>query len=167
MVDYYQYRKWVVIPVCTRLGLWSQAAENLILGTALVESKLIYIDQIDKAGKPGPAYGLQQMEGFTHRDLYSTILTKDKDLRRKVIEFASFFSSEIPDPREMVWNMAYAVAMCRVFYRRVKEALPAADDALALANYHKKYYNTYLGATKVSESVKYFEQVIERSKEKV
>lgn len=170
MLDYKQVRKFVAIPACARLNLWSQSAENLILGTAMVESRLVYIDQKgrqEKIEKPGPAFGLCQMEGPTHMDLYRTILAKDRDLRRRVLECATFFTSEIPDPGEMQYNLLYSFVMCRVFYRRIPAALPAADDALAMANYHKRYYNTYLGATKVSESVEIFKEVIARSKEKV
>lgn len=167
MLDYRQVRRFIAIPACQRLNLWSQSAENLLMGTALWESKLTYIDQIDKAGKPGPAFGLCQMEGPTHADLYKTTLNKNKDLRRRVLECATFFSSELPDPAEMQFNLLYAFVMCRVLYFRVPARLPASDDPLALANYHKQYYNTYLGATKVSESIGIFKDVVERSKEKV
>jgi hypothetical protein len=167
VLDYRQVRKYACIPALRRVMLWDPSAEVLCMGTAMVESKLTYIDQKDKADKPGPAFGLCQMEGPTHADLYRTILSKDRDLRRRVLECATFFSSEIPDPAEMQFNLLYSFVMCRVFYRRVPAALPAADDALALANYHKRYYNTYLGATKVSESVEIFKEVIARSKEKV
>lgn len=165
MLDYRQFRRYVAIPAIRRLNAWDQAAENLCMGTAMTESGLVYIDQIDKADKPGPAFGVCQMEGPTHLDLHETILARNKVLRNGVLEMCTFFSSEYPDPGEMVFNMRYAMAMCRVFYMRVIEKLPPADDAMALANYHKKYYNTYLGATKVQDSVKHFAYVIERSKE--
>ena len=44
-------------------------AERLVCATALAESALRYVDQVDKAGRPGPAYGLFQMERRTHDDL--------------------------------------------------------------------------------------------------
>jgi hypothetical protein len=134
------------------------------MGTAMVESKLTYIDQIDKAAKPGPAYGLPQMEQLTHDDLWRTILQKDGVLRSRVNRLRTNHF-DTPSVVEMHFNHIYAFAMCRVFYRRIKEALPSADDAMELAKYHKRYYNTYLGKTKVEESVKDFEYVIRRSKE--
>jgi hypothetical protein len=42
-------------------------------------------------------------------------------------------------------NHFYAAAMCRVFYLRVPERLPQADDSAAMARYWKRYYNTHLG----------------------
>lgn len=167
MIDYRQFRKYVAKPALSRLRSWDQASENLCMGTAMTESGLVYIDQKDKADKPGPAFGVCQMEGPTHMDLYDTILKRDKDLRRQVLYMATFFSADIPDPGEMVYNMLYAMAMCRVLYLRVPAPLPKADDALAMAEYHKKYYNTYRGATKVEDSVKHFDYVIQRSKESI
>lgn len=167
MLDYRQVRKFVAKPALMRLDAWSQAAENLCMGTAMTESGLVYIDQKDKADKPGPAYGLCQMEAPTHLDLYDTILLRNKELRRKVLGMVTPFTATIPDPGEMVFNMLYAFAMCRVFYMRVPIALPLEGDAMSLAQYHKKYYNTYLGATKVEDSVKHFDYVIKRSKEAI
>jgi hypothetical protein len=167
VLDYRQVRKYACIPALRRINLWDARAEVLCMGTAMIESRLTYLDQKDKADKPGPAFGLCQMEGPTHLDLYRTILSRDRDLRRRVLECATFFMTEIPDPAEMQYNLLYSFAMCRVLYRRVTAALPAANDALGMANYHKRYYNTYLGATKVSESVEVFKEVIERAKEKV
>lgn len=168
MLDYRQVRKFIVKPALVELGLWSQAAENLCLGTAMVESGLVYIDQIDKADKPGPAFGLCQMEGPTHADLWRTTLARDAGLKIKVMKSLTQIvssASPVPDPTEMIWNARYAFMMCRVFYRRIPESLPSAEDAMALAKYHKRYYNTYLGKTKVEESVKQFEFVIKRSRE--
>lgn len=53
--------------------------------------------------------------------------------------------------KELITNLAYATAMARVFYRRVKEALPAADDLDGMGRYWKKYYNTPLGRGTVEE----------------
>ena len=50
--------------------------------------------------------------------------------------------------------------MCRFHYLRVSEALPAANDAQGMANYHKKYYNTNLGKTDVNQSVIEFQNII-------
>jgi hypothetical protein len=168
MLNYHQVRAYICIPALHRIALWSQAAENLVMGTALVESKLTYIDQIDKANKPGPAYGLCQMEKATHDDLWKTILERDALLRLRVVGTLTDRSTPFPPAMaEMHFNHLYAFVMCRVHYRRVKEALPDANDAMGLAKYHKKYYNTYLGKTEVEESVKQFEYVIARSKESV
>ena len=46
---------------------------------------------------------------------------------------------------ELVRNLAYATAICRVRYARVPGALPAAHDIDGLAAYWKAHYNTALG----------------------
>jgi hypothetical protein len=43
-------------------------------------------------------------------------------------------------------NIAFAICMCRVHYRRVPKALPKLFDKPSFASYWKKYYNTKLGA---------------------
>jgi hypothetical protein len=61
-------------PVLRQLGLDEyrmQAAEELLLGTALQESGLIYRRQLNN----GPALGLFQMEPATHDDIWADFLT--------------------------------------------------------------------------------------------
>lgn len=151
-LDVGQFRELVIRPALIRISLHSQAAENLVLGTCLHESHLRYVKQIR-----GPAMGLAQMEGPTHADIHRNFLPYHKDLQRQVFQLATFFSGEFPDPGEMIFNAAYAVAMCRVHYRRVKAPLPAAADALGLAQYWKQHFNTRLGRGTVEQALTHFE----------
>jgi hypothetical protein len=160
-LDPAQFVRHVLRPTLTRLQLGLPAAETLILGTGLVESELRYVDQIDKANKPGPAFGLFQCEGLTHSSYWQDYLRYQPDLKLQCIRLATWFSGDFPDPREMSFNLAYSVAMCRVHYRRLKASLPPANDAMALALFHKQHYNTVRGATKVDESLKHFEFAIQ------
>lgn len=161
-LDPKQFVRHIIRPTLQRIELWSEAAEVLVLGTALVESHLRYVDQIDRRNRPGPAFGLWQMEGPTHHDHWEHFLRYggNTDLRWKLIRLATHFSGDHPDPGEMVFNMAYACAMCRVDYRRVKSALPPTNNAAAMADYHKAHYNSRKGKTKVEESIKHFEFAI-------
>lgn len=156
-VDPKQFLLYIVRPVERRIELWSQAAEVLVLGSALQESHLRWIDQIDKASKPGPAFGPFQMEGPTHADLHKNFLNHRPGLKYKVLAFAGHYSGTIPDPGEMVGNWFYAAAMCRVHYLRMPARLPAPKDARAMAEYYKKWYNTPLGKAKVEECIPHFE----------
>ena len=61
----------VIKPALEKLGLWSMAAEELVLGTAIVESAAIYLRQHGA----GPALGLWQAEPRTHDDLYTNYLS--------------------------------------------------------------------------------------------
>jgi hypothetical protein len=78
MLDPEQLRIFVVRPTLEALDLWSQAAENLVIGTAAQESHLTYIDQKEPAGRRpriGPGLGLWQMEAATHDDIWHNWLT--------------------------------------------------------------------------------------------
>jgi hypothetical protein len=156
-LDVEQFRLLVVRPALTRISLWSQAAENLVLGTALQESHLIYLRQLPN----GPALGPFQMEPPTHADIWDNYLAFRKDLRNPVSRLASFFSSDRPDPGEMATNLQYAAAMCRVRYARVSAPLPDANDAPALAAYYKAFYNTYQGKATVEQALPHFFRAIQ------
>lgn len=140
MINVEQLRTCIIRPTLTKLGLWSQAAENLLLGTAAVESNLgTYIHQVR-----GPALGIYQMEPVTHDDIHTRFLSKDsrKELQRRILAMTALQGSS----EELVGNLYYATAMTRIFYLRFPEPLPAYDDIEGMAKYWKKYYNTYLGA---------------------
>lgn len=151
-IDIDQLRVEVIRPVLTYLGLHSVAAEQLVLGTALTESLAGYIKQLGN----GPALGLWQMEPATHDDIFNNYLAFHSDLREKVTDFATR-SLVTCGARELIGNLFYGAAMCRVHYRRVREALPAAGDTHGLAQYWKTYYNTALGAGDVQHALQHFE----------
>lgn len=154
-LDTKQFRLAIVRPTLQRIGLWNPAAENLVVGTCLHESHLKYVKQIG-----GPALGFPQMEGATHLDLHRNFLVYNPDLRKKVLALATLFSAEYPDPGEMVFNIAYAVAMCRVHYKRIKEGLPPSERADLLAQYWKSYYNTKLGKGTVEQALPHFQLAV-------
>jgi len=117
---------------------------ELLLLTAAVESNLgEFIEQ--KGG--GPARGIFQMEKNTEDDIWKSYLKYKEYLALVVTDYMCNFDDE------MRWNLAYQILMCRVHYLRVKEAIPKADDIDGLANYWKKYYNSYLGKGDVSKAI--------------
>lgn len=132
----------IIRPTLQYLNLWSEAAENLLLGTAAQESALgTYIHQLGK----GPALGIYQMEPNTHKDIHSNFLKYRDELRNKIANLAGYSPSGNAED-DLVGNLYYATAMCRVHYLRVPKPLPAANNIEGLAAYWKKYYNTPLGA---------------------
>lgn len=149
-LDPQQFRLLVIRPVLERLGLHSQAAENLILGTALQESRLKYLKQLGA----GPALGLMQMEPATHNDIWDNYLRYQPELAGLVKDFGLLGGRALPTT--MAGNAYYAVAMARVHYRRVAAPIPGALDARALAAYWKQYYNTPGGAGTVDEALPHF-----------
>ncbi len=139
MLDVGQFRKVIIRPALEAIDLHSEAAEELLLGTAMQESRLTYLKQLGD----GPALGLFQMEPLTHDDIWDNFLVYRESLGLKV----SRLSDDLLDnPEIMIWNLYYAAAMCRVHYFRVSAPLPDQGDIPAQAAYWKKYYNTPLGA---------------------
>lgn len=145
-----QLRDAVIRPTLKHLELWSPAAENLVLGTALVESKAEYLRQIR-----GPALGLWQMEPETHDDIHANFLKYHRDLALRVNELTTP-AALTEGALELVGNLYYGAAMCRVHYRRVTQPLPNDRDATAMARYWKAHYNTPLGAGTVEKAVPHF-----------
>jgi len=154
MADVVTFRTNVVRPVLQRLNLWSEVAENLMVGTALQESLLKYTRQIG-----GPALGYFQMEPATHKDCWVNFLKYRSTLAEKVRSFVPESLVEIPDPEIMVDNPYYACAMARVKYFRSSKPLPKdPTDIVSLGNYWKEIYNTMLGKGKPEEFISKYEK---------
>lgn len=157
MIDPKQLRYEVVRPSLEWIGLYSKEAEDLLMGTAAQESRLQYLKQLGT----GPALGIFQMEPATHDDIWDNYLAFHPDLASQVRGLASQHKWTDNPARELVGNMMYAAAMSRVFYRRVKAALPEQGDVAAMARYWKRYYNTPLGAGTEAEFVRNYRLVSE------
>lgn len=159
MINTGQLREYVIRPALNAIGLWSQAAENLVYGTGLIESGYMFLDQTTPG--PGPAYGFWQMEAPTHHDLWMNYLKYQPAPLRKLLVMMAGCGLETPPPVEtMHGNMFYAVAMCRLQYRRQDAPLPGAEDAAGLAAYWKKFYNTPLGAGTIAKAIPQFRQAV-------
>jgi hypothetical protein len=143
-------REYVIRPALQYIELWSQAAENLVLGTALVESNAEYLHQVK-----GPALGLWQMEPATHDDIHENFLKYRATLRELIHEL------QTPSPitvgaNELIGNLYYGAAMCRVQYWRSPMPLPNAKDAQGMAELWKAAYNTEHGKGTVEKALPRF-----------
>ena len=145
-MDARHFRRFVVRPTLEHLGLYSLAAENLLVGTAACESGLAWLKQgLRRAGDgEGRALGVYQMEPATHDDIERRWLRFRRALAARVAALAA--PAPLPRARQLMTNLAYATAMARLHYRRVRAPLPAADDIAALAGYWKAHWNTLAGA---------------------
>ena len=146
MLNIPQFKAFIIIPTLDYICCNSPAATNLLIGTALQESQLIYLDQTSPG--PGPAYGLYQMEEATCNDIWINYIYYNAGLRNRVLSLLGAWPDRI---EALHTNLAYATAMCRIHYLRVKESLPGARDALGLAKYWKQYYNTEKGRGTIQE----------------
>lgn len=137
MIDPRQFRLLCIRPALAPIGLWSLAAERLLLATALAESGLR--DLVQSGG--GPARGLYQMEPATHDDIWNNYL----HFRDRLQADARALCAGAPGIGQMVWNLQYASLMARLVYWRRPEPLPPADDIEGHAAYWLAHYNTIEG----------------------
>ncbi|UTW01218.1 hypothetical protein KDW99_08860 [Marinomonas rhizomae] len=153
-----QLREYVVLPTLSNLGMYSEAAEQLVMGTITQESRATHLKQLGT----GPALGLIQMEPATHADLWRNFIKYKSSLQDDLRALLSgeadsvFEVCGVPDELELMSNIKYAVAMCRVHYWRKPQTLPEANDINELAEYWKEHYNTFKGAGTVAQFVKNF-----------
>lgn len=152
MIDLIQFRDLIVVPAIKGIGLHSEAAVELLLGTAIQESNVQYLQQIGG----GPALGLFQMEPATYEDIWENFLQYRPELAKKLLAMTKYPSQ----PNEVVGNLWYAAAMCRVHYFRVPDALPEAGDIEGMAEYWKEHYNTHLGAGDEEEYIENWYTVV-------
>lgn len=142
-LDPRQFLELVVRPALASLPahLATPAAEQLVIGTAAVESKLTWLRQLPN----GPAVGLFQMEPATFRDIRDRFLLGRPAFAR-AFELAAV--AVVPEADELCWNLRLAALCCRLRYAMSPRPLPPAGDVPALAREWKATYNTHLGAGK-------------------
>jgi hypothetical protein len=135
----------------------TEAAVNLLAGTMLAESGGINLAQLGG----GPARGLWQMEQETHDDCYVNFLNfQGQEVLKITVQ--GFLGAQPSDPMvAMCGNLFYACAMARVKYIRSPLALPAATDAVAMADYHKAVYNSAFGSANATANVPLFQAGID------
>jgi len=127
----------VIQPTLGHLGLRSDGAERLLLGTAMTESRLWHLVQMNG----GPALGVYQVEPATHDDIRRYLLH-----RRRLGSLVDSLLAPWPTPEtQLITNLAYATAIARVIYWRKPEPLPTVDDIPGLAAYWKLHFNTPAG----------------------
>ena len=147
MIDPQQLMSCIIRPVLTAMGMHSEAAEQLILGTIAVESDCgTYLQQ--KHG--GPALGICQIEPRTAHDLLHRYLIRrgDVDLRFQrafqVVNDARLKWDRIDIDKiklKLVSDLRFSVGLCRLRYWVVPKPLPAPGDLAGLAGYWVEHYN--------------------------
>jgi hypothetical protein len=157
-----QIKNFVVVPVCAQLAianpkLNSPSSVALILGIANKESLgLSCIRQLDG----GPARGLCQMEPATRLDLMGRQLAAKGNETMLAALLALIPVGADPD-EQMMTNMNFMFAACRLRMWFEPEALPTETDAAGLCQYWKTYWNTSAGAGVVDQpTIAYFKEAI-------
>lgn len=154
MINSKQLREYIVRPALVQIGLHTDAAENLIMGTIAQESAGgEYLHQIR-----GPALGVCQMEPATHDLCWQWLDWPQRYPLRAAV--SGLLIQKPPRAKEMIWNLHYAVAMSRVLYRSIPYPLPDADDVPGLAAYWKRFYNTPKGRGTEAEFIRNYERYV-------
>jgi hypothetical protein len=139
--------KRVIERVLRNLGYDSQDAIEMVFLTGLVESNYDYLEQLGS----GPAKSFFQIEPNTCKDIIDNYLAYRTTPRQKVTATAKLYEGWYRASTEelgflLETNIAFAVCMCRLHYRRVPKPLPKKGDSKSFGEYWKKWFNTNLGA---------------------
>lgn len=156
MINPALFRSEIIRPALKAADMWSEAAENLVLGTAVQESLLVWLKQRGA----GPALGFYQMEPATADDICHRYLSTRSELAVRLAKatwphivspppFSHLSAKEIA--RLLVEDLRFATIMCRLRFWMMPAPLPAANDIDGLARYWKRWFNTDLGSGKASE----------------
>ncbi len=163
MINVSQFRELIIVPTLKDIGLYSPSAEELLLGTAIQESNLTHLVQLDGDDNPyDDAVGFYQMEVGTHADIWDNYFNTRPEYAEYILQTCNVASSK-PHVSCLAYNLRYATAMCRIHYRRVPDALPEPGDLEGMAAYWKTYYNTASGAGKVEDYINNWNAYLTRS----
>ncbi|QDH16510.1 hypothetical protein [Swingsia samuiensis] len=154
-IDLAQVKYEWVQPALATLGLLSPARLNLVTGIGLAESNYIWMKQLNN----GPALGFWQMEPFTHDDLWKNSLIAPCR-SRIAYGLHQLLHGVEPASSQMITNPLYGAGMCAVKVWLAPQSLPAADDAVGMSAYHKRWYNSALGAADPVRNIPAFKRVI-------
>jgi hypothetical protein len=142
----YLYRdiKEIIEDTLNRVGLYNEQASTMVFNTGLVESKYRALMQYPSK----IARSFFQVEPNTAFDIFDNYLKYRKGLWYDVIEACELddkYKDEIPTVQDcerlLTINLAFAICMARLVYRRVPAPLPKSDDIESQAEYWLKYYN--------------------------
>lgn len=140
-----EWRRLIIVTL-KEIGLFSNNAVELIMGTFAQESNFKYVRQLSK----GPALGYGQMEPSTFNDIINNFLRHKPDLMGKIMKASGV---AMLAPEMLLDNKKLMICMCRLHYLRVKDSLPSYKDVWAMAEYWKQHYNTPAGKGTVKEFV--------------
>lgn len=145
-MDAEQLRLYVIRPPLRMIGrnvkgFWSIKAENLLLGTAAMESLLKFVRQFNG----GPAVSLYQIEPKTYHDTIRYLNERQPEIREEILK--ACFLDKFPSADVLIWNLRLATLMARVIYWMVPESLPESNDLIGQANYYIKHFHKGTNST--------------------
>jgi len=145
MINPSQYADLILEPSFKAIDMYSLDAMYLLLGTAMVESKLTHIKQLPL----GPALGFMQIEPDTYMAVVQ-YLNRKRDIKEKILRYCEYSSLPVSCDA-IIHNMAYNAIIARVKYWMIPEPLPSYKEIESMGEYWKKYYNTHIGKGKAED----------------
>ena len=116
------------------LGIYSRAAENLLLITVALQAE--HLNSSQNSG-----LGVYKIDRTTHINIWDKYLVFDPDLAGTVRGLASE-KSFLQDPHlELVTNQGYATAIAWLIYQSSELTLPQAEDAQSLTSCWAKHFS--------------------------
>lgn len=152
-----QLRDIVIKPALASLGMNTDDAVYLLLLTAAQETRLGYYLVQQKIGFNG-GIGIYQMEANAYHSIWDNMIAPYPAMKAKMKLYTGYDSK--PPIARMATDLTLATIMARLYYYRVKEALPKRNDVKAMAQYWKKYWNTELGKGTVEQAVKSYDMFV-------
>ena len=137
MIDPWHFRNYIVRPVLKEMQCWSVDAENLLCGTALVESNLQALVQTPS----GYAKGVFQIEEPTYQDVKKRFAERHQDKLERFLCFADI--ARLPcHAGLLIGNLYVSCFIARAKYYLIPEAVPSELEAQA--EYWNRLYNTVI-----------------------
>ncbi|MEY8240053.1 MAG: hypothetical protein RPT25_06890 [Cycloclasticus sp.] len=138
MISAQIFRETIVRPVLQASGTYSEAAEELMMGTVAHESDMGTYSVQQGIDADRAAQGFFQVERFTEADIWETYLNRKPRFK----SYAMALIKLCPCANELLReNPLYSCFIARMKYWRSPAVLPAADDIQGLAEYWFDHYN--------------------------
>jgi len=137
-------RDLIIRPTLRELGMYSENAVELVIGTGMVESGFHHLKQIN-----GPAVGFYQCEPATYEDITDRYLKARPAMLAKIM--AMVVGNDVPGVSQIIWNLKFATAICRIHYWMKPDPIPDTEEGRAA--YWKQHYNTPLGRGTVEKYI--------------
>lgn len=153
MMNVSELREQIIGPTLRYLGIDSNAAEELLLGTAALESEL------NPLHKDAEGLGIYQITPKQHRQIWDDYLAFKPELASRVRGLASQHRFLQDPDSELSWNLSYATAIAWLIYQREEIVLPTQTEAEQLGLLWRKCFGQRTGTGK---SAKQFNGWLER-----
>lgn len=138
MIDPKVFLETIIRPVLKASGTYSEAAEEMMLGTVAHESLMGTFSIQQGISEDRAAQGFFQIEEFTHADIWETYLSRKPEFSAYANELVKMCPGAV---KLLQQNPMYSCFIARMKYWRSPEPMPAAGDLEGQAEYWFTHYN--------------------------